>query len=77
LTSAPEKKKIKAEGQTTFPFESFWKTYGLVYKKMELNDKYVMCSLIIDGYALEIFEKGLYLLEKSRVLKIYIRIRSG
>lgn len=64
---APQKKKVKAEGETKFQYDSFWKVFGVMFKKMELSEKVAICSILLDSYSLEIFEKG-------RILKIFLEI---
>lgn len=54
---APQEQKIKAEGQTTYPFESFWKDFGIHYRKLDLEDRISFCSLVSDCYKLETHEK--------------------
>lgn len=58
MNKAPEKKKVKAEGQTCYLIENFWKNFGVLYKKLEFNDKLVICTLILEAFTLETFEKG-------------------
>ena len=66
--TAPEKIKLKVEGATMYQIENIWKQYGVIYKKMEPNDKLYICSLILDGYTLDTFEKGFFLI----ILSIFI-----
>lgn len=55
---APMKKMVKAAGNTTFSFENIWKTFGLLYNKLDLSDKNLISSIILDSFYLETFEKG-------------------
>lgn len=52
------KKMVKASGTSTFSFENIWKNFGLNYSKLDLSDKMLICSIILDSYTLETFEKG-------------------
>ena len=52
------KKLVKALGTTTFGFEGIWKNFGLAYNKLDISDKYMISSIILDSYTLEIHEKG-------------------
>lgn len=52
------KKLVKALGTTTFGFDGIWKNFGLAYNKLDISDKYMISSIILDSYSLEIHEKG-------------------
>lgn len=52
------KKLVKALGTTTFGFDGIWKNFGLTYNKLDISDKYMISSIILDSYSLEIHEKG-------------------
>lgn len=75
-TKAPHKKKVKAEGETKFPYENFWKVYGVMLKKLELCEKLVICTFVLDTYSLEVFEKGKLKRKFKDSFKFFDRARS-
>lgn len=49
---------IKAKGVTSYEIGNLWKKFGVRSEFLDLFDKYLLYSMILENFYLEIFPKG-------------------
>jgi hypothetical protein len=57
---APKKTKVKAAGKAEYTFQNIWRNFGLMFEKLKPREKITILSMIVDGYTLQTFEKGMF-----------------